>query len=406
MELINALIRNMVRGTYDLQKLRMQTGNRVTAIFKVKVGLETNGMTEEQLDKESKKLLAKLRKSYQRITDGIVEENFSEETGIVVSKLPSMKKFKGDDLITEYGELILVDNYMKILENEESQFKQLGNALKGIPIYDKFLANIEGIGPQMAGVIISEIDIAASEYPSSLWKYAGLDAVEIGHYTDELGKEHVVPGWEVAQFKSNPENLGKVMLAHDRYPVAFSSVGRSRKEWCLEKVEYKSKDGEMAVRNSITFNPFLKTKLVGVLGGSFLRTGVTKVDGVKLGAGKRLEMATTLGFEYDSDSNNKVDYEVTSFLKSRGYTVETEYSKYGQIYYDYKRRLNNSPSHDEKTDLHKHNMAIRYMIKRFLVDLYAVWRALEGLPVADEYSVAKLGMVHGIASVDKGKKVA
>jgi hypothetical protein len=41
-------------------------------------------------------------------------------------------------------------------------------------------------------------------------------------------------------------------------------------------------------------------------------------------------------------------------------------------------------------------MALRYMIKIFLIDLYNNWRRLEGLPVAPPYSEAKLGMVpHG-----------
>ena len=55
------------------------------------------------------------------------------------------------------------------------------------------------------------------------------------------------------------------------------------------------------------------------------------------------------------------------------------------------------PEHAEKSDAHIHNMAVRFMVKRFLVELYAEWRKLEGLFVADEYSVAKLGMEHGKA---------
>jgi hypothetical protein len=39
-------------------------------------------------------------------------------------------------------------------------------------------------------------------------------------------------------------------------------------------------------------------------------------------------------------------------------------------------------------------MAVRYAVKRFLVDLHYKWRALEGLPVSEEYSVAKLGIIH------------
>jgi hypothetical protein len=44
---------------------------------------------------------------------------------------------------------------------------------------------------------------------------------------------------------------------------------------------------------------------------------------------------------------------------------------------------------------HRHNAAMRYMIKRFLVDLYKAWRPLEGLPVAPEYGEGKLGIIHG-----------
>ena len=37
---------------------------------------------------------------------------------------------------------------------------------------------------------------------------------------------------------------------------------------------------------------------------------------------------------------------------------------------------------------------MRYMVKRFLVDLHIKWRGLEGLEVTTEYSVGKLGIHH------------
>ena len=46
-------------------------------------------------------------------------------------------------------------------------------------------------------------------------------------------------------------------------------------------------------------------------------------------------------------------------------------------------------------------MAKRYMIKRFLVDLYNFWRKQEGLPVATEYAEGKLGIKHGVAHEGK-----
>jgi hypothetical protein len=161
------------------------------------------------------------------------------------------------------------------------------------------LKDVRGCGPLMAAVIISEIDPHKAKYVSSFWKYAGLDVAEDGN-------------------------------------------GRSRKKEHLVEVEYVNKDGELSKRQSITFNPFLKTKLVGVLGTSFIRSG----------------------------------------------------GKYAEIYYDYKNRLENHPVHKDKTKLHKHNMAIRYMIKMFLKDLYIAWRKLEGLPVLPDYAEGKLGIIH------------
>ena len=70
---------------------------------------------------------------------------------------------------------------------------------------------------------------------------------------------------------------------------------------------------------------------------------------------------------------------------------------YRKIYDDYKHRIENMQEHADKSKGHRHAMAVRYMIKRFLVDLYTQWRKLEGLPVADEYSIAKLGLIHKVA---------
>ena len=402
----NNLIRTMCRGSYDLQKTRIMFGNRITLNFKTKLGLKTDGMSEAQLASAEKKILDDLRKSYMRITDGVVNEG--RET--IEGKLPSPKKFVGDSLITTYTELILVDQYMTILNAEEQHFHKLKKLMKGIPIYDEFLSGVTGCGTAMSAVIISEINIHAAEYPSSLHVYAGLDCVTIGKYTDEAGKEHIIPAREIDVFyneaiSNDPHSDKKItdfqMLAHDKYPVTFESVGRSKKEYCLVKKEYVSKEGDVKVRDSITYNPFLKTKLIGVLGGSFLKAGNTFVDGAKMGTSKRLELAEKLGFKKDTKSEVDVKEQVITFLRNRDYTIDIEYSKYGKTYYEYKNRIQNMPVHKEKTPLHIHNMAIRYMVKRFLIDLYTAYRKLENLPVATEYAEGKLGIIHKVATEGK-----
>jgi hypothetical protein len=398
----SSIIRTMVRGVYDLQKVRIQMGNRITGNFKAKLGQEP-GTSEKELEKQAKKVLTLLRASYDRITDGIVEAG---------GKLPSAKKFKGDELISTYTELVLVDQYMGLLRNEERHFRKLQSILVGIPIYDTFLSKIVGCGPAMSGVIISEFDICKAEYSSSLWKYAGLDVVTIGKFTDEGGKDRTIPA---AQIEDLVATIGldiSIPIQIDGKTVTLTQVGRSKKEFCLVDRTYKNKKGNEAVRKSITFNPFLKTKLLGVLGTSFLRSVKCFVDSIQLNSVKRLALAKSLGFveaveivdgsseesdivaDEEDTASLQVREQVINFLREKGHKVTIDAGPYGQAYYDYKNRLINHPKHKDKSEGHRHNMANRYMIKRFLVDLYAAWRPLEGLPVAKEYSEAKLGIIH------------
>ena len=285
-------LKTIVRGAYDIQKNRIQTGNRLVGNFKAKLG-QAPSEKEDTIDKEGQQVLLNLRRSHKLLTEG-------------VASFPRQATFKGDEVISDYTELCLVDNYLELEAQEKSHFRRLGNILKGYPIYNEFLLGVTGVGPAMAGVMLSEIDITKAEYPSSLHKYAGLD-------------------------------------------VASDGQGRSRKKEHLEDSEYTDKEGKVQIKKGITFNPFLKTKLVGVLGSSFIKQSPDKCV-------------------------------------------------YRKIYDDYKHRLEHMDAHKEKSKGHRHSMAIRYMIKMFLVDLYNAWRRLEGLPVAPTYSEAKLGKVHKIAA--------
>lgn len=280
------MIRTMVRGAYDVQKLRIMMGNRIVINFKAKLG-QSAGTAEEELDEDAKRILADLRIRYDKITDG-------------VKSFPRQTSFKGDEVISTYTELCLVAQYLELERDESAHFRRLGNVLREVPIYTAFLESVRGIGPAMAGVIVSEIDITKARHVSSLWKYAGLD-------------------------------------------VAQDGKGRSRKGEHLVDVEYTSKDGEIKQKKSITFNPFLKTKLVGVMGGSFIKAGN---------------------------------------------------ERYRKVYDDYKHRLENHAVYKDHSKGHRHNMAVRYMVKVFLADLWVTWRTLENLPVTAPYHEAKLGLKH------------
>lgn len=210
-------LRAMTRGAYDLQKLRMQMGSRICAAFKSKLGIEPGKKEEEQEDEETKKILKQIKDAYKLVTDGIRRE------------LPTMKEFKGNELISTYTELCLVAEYISLQAEEDKHFRRLGLILPNFPIYNLFLEPTDGCGNAMSALIITEIDISKSKYPSSLWKFAGLDVADDGR-------------------------------------------GRSRRKEHLVMREYTAKDGQKEMRKSITFNPRLKTKLY-VLAGCMIKAG-------------------------------------------------------------------------------------------------------------------------------------
>lgn len=344
------LLRTYVSSAYDLQDMRVQLGNRLVANFKSKLG-QKPGMTEEELEKLEKDILDKLRASHKRLADAMPKR---------------MKDFKGDELITEYAEYTMVNSYMHQLTVEEDHFAAMKHILQEFPIYTEFLSKVKGIGPAMAGVIVSEFDPHKAEYPSSFWRYAGLDVGDDGR-------------------------------------------GRSRKAEHLIDREYEPKGWKagqpLATRKSITFNPFLKTKLIGVMGPSFIKASRVLIDGENMSTVRRAELAKGYGWDPKTPEGKVKDPqtardEVFAVLKAYNHEITFDNSPYQVMYQQYKNRLKNMPQHAEKSDLHHHNMAIRYAVKGFLIDLYKVWRALEGLPVAPSYAEAKLGMEHGRGASD------
>jgi len=304
------LLKLMVRGSYDLQALRMQAGLRLCANFRAKLKcneeqIDDEGVVTDDLSDDAVKIIDQLKVSYRRLTDGVARNR----------TIPLESGFTGDELISDYTELMLIDQYMRLELQETSQFGQLIHTLKKIPIYNEYLADVRGIGPALAAVLITYLDPAKARHASSFWKYSGLD-------------------------------------------VGADGAGRSRRAEHLIDREYVDKNGNAATRLSTTYNPWLKMKLLGGLGPSFLRSN----------------------------------------------------SPWRETFDGYRHRINSDPARIKVTvgewkKLHKaggdlrnvwtpgriKNAAIRYMVKMFLADLWAKWRALEGLPVTVPYAVGKLG---------------
>lgn len=215
-----AALKLMVKGAYDLQALRMQAGLRLCANFRAKLKDAIEPDDEEpddELSAEAIKVVDLLKASYRRLTDGVAKNR----------TLPSDKGFNGDELISTFTELTLVDQYVRLEAQECLQFRQMTATLEKIPIY-AWLRQQGGIGPALAGVLISTLDPHKARHVSSFWKYAGLD-------------------------------------------VGGDGRGRSRRAEHLVEREYTDKNGRPATRMGVTYNPWLKTKLF-TLAGSFMRS--------------------------------------------------------------------------------------------------------------------------------------
>ncbi|MEN6565906.1 MAG: transposase [Veillonellales bacterium] len=291
-------LKSLVKSFYDAQQLRVEVGNRICQNVRVRMG-QTPGTSTEEMDAKAQVLLKDMATEYKRLADSLTNSTNR-------AKVKLLEENHG--VITDVFEFELVGYYVDLLNNESRVEKNITNMIKEFPIYTEFLQQVRGCGPLMSAVIIASLDPYRARHISSFWKYAGLDVV-----VNEDG----------------------------------TTEGRSRKAHHLVEQQYTDKDGKEQTKKGISFNPFLKTKLVGVLG--------------------------------------------SSFIKLR--------SPYRDLYDGYKFRLESNPALAEMTKLHKHNRAVRYMIKMFLKDLWLKWRELEGLEITPDYAEGKLGLKHSAPSI-------
>lgn len=305
-------LRLMVRGAYDLQALRIQSGLRLCANFRARLKdkLADDSEDEEaELSDEAIKVIDELKASYRRLTDGVARNR----------TLPSEKKFQGDALISNFTELVLISQYVDVESQEQKHFRQMTATLEDIPIYQSFLKTERGIGPALAAVLITYFNPHKARHVSSFWKYAGLDVAEDG-------------------------------MARSR-----------RKEHLIERT-YVDRNGVEATRLSTTYNPWLRMKLLGSLGPSFLRN-----------ASPRRQLYDNYRYRITTDMHR---HKVTVAEWKRAFRAGEEVRNLwppGRI----------------------HKAALRYMVKIFLIDLWTNWRHLEGLPVTQTYNEMRRGYGHG-----------
>lgn len=315
------VLRSSVRGHYDIQEVRMSTAQRLCTNVLVKLGVDP-GTKIDDSDPLIQKLMKVLLEEYTTITEAMVMHHHTLKRALRES----------DGVISDATEYALIRAYVSLKEEEA----HLKSKLKGylelhFDVWNDFLKSIAGVGELMGGVIISEFDIHKARYVTSLWKYAGLDVIEV---TDDNGTR---------------------------------MEGRGRKKSHQRDIPYVNKKGEEKIKKGLSHNPFLKSKLMGVLASGMIMQHARKENEYAL-----------IYYQYKHRIKQRVNIIRMKLIKNDKLSEEDAEAVVKKEYP--KKRID--------------MMAKRYMIKMFLKDLYVFWRAQEGLPVYPSYEEAKLGLNH------------
>jgi hypothetical protein len=212
----------------------------------------------------------------------------------------------------------MIEEYVLLLKAEEKNKEALKEVVSQYPLWESFFKQVPGCGPELAGVCIALFDPYKARHAAGFWSFSGLNPVRI---TNKEGKEQI--------------------------------IGNCKRYTTMQ--EYIDKEGKVQQKKGITYNPDLKTALLGVGATNFLKAGIRSIK----------------------------DEETKEVL------AVTAKGKYANMYMDYKHRKH--MQYPEYSLKHIDSMAKRWMMRNFVRDLWVAWRTLEELPVSRPYEEEFLG---------------
>lgn len=302
-------IKNAVRFFYDLQELRMQSSNRAQKKSKT-IALDEHDKT------------------------------FMKKTGDGLAAL------------------------------EKEALKEVMRLIKHHPAWG-WLKDVRGVGPTMAGVIISEVDINRCTTVSKLWAYCGL-AVGPDGKADRKKKGE--------KLKYNPWLKSKVLKVLGDSFIKSCSYD-SEVGYCTSAV-LRDADGKQ-----VTYVDEATGKRKKVMKKVPLPEGVTPYRKYYDDKKHRRENQSVDKCQACEGKGVVIrvcrDEETVPGQKKTRNTIECPNCKGGKV----------KPMWGASQD-HRHKDAVRVMIKQFLLDLWVYWRTAEGLEVRPSYAEEKLGIKH------------
>lgn len=322
------------------QKNRIKMGNFILSTFLISMGKKKfNDMKEELNPNKNKSCVDKVNENGEIIKTNNIQtvkllensfkeimgnyKNYAENNNLKVNEIIPLNKFSlfKNETIKNYSLYKQIAVYFMLKNAENICKKEMARLVHMHPLWYKYLVGVSGVGEVTAAIMLSSLDIRKTEHPSGFIRYLGMDTVPD---LDENGN------------------------------IQYNSDGSIKKRARCKKDKvtqtYLASDGSVKTRENINYNIFVKSRIIGVLG--------------------------------------------QSFVKHKG--------PYNTIYKDYKERITNSSRYDylfegkdKRISAHANNMAIKYACSQFIIDTWLRWREIEGLPLnGGSYAEGKLGLNH------------
>ena len=174
---------------------------------------------DEELSEKAQKIIDILKGEYRRLTEGVARNR----------TLPRREGFKGSGVVSDFAELVLI-HQCRITRKARARaiqayWRSAGRCSGVRRLAGKATRHRSGHGRSAC----DQLRYQQGGPPVAVWANAGLD-------------------------------------------VGPDGFARSRRAAHLIEREYKAKDGEIKKKMSTTFDPWLQSRMLGVLGGSLLRS--------------------------------------------------------------------------------------------------------------------------------------
>jgi hypothetical protein len=342
----------LVDTYFDSQKFRIRTANRIShfkdynpSIPEIVEKFDPEAQLNEAASKRLHELHLMIPENMPR--DAIIKMMSEFYNALMQDKYQIDNQVFISDEFGNQG-VYLINDYKRLEKRIEAKIK---NQVNTYPIYKEYLKETKGIGPILAGGLISYIHpISRFDSVSKLWAYAGMDVREI---CSNCNKRYIVDakrGEWIERRANRLENISKTRKDQSKVKTHEQCIKEAEALIChcenpvLVKTSPKARAGEM-----IDWNPELK-KLLYLVSDQFVR-------------------------QRSSPYRKVYEEAKLTYMNRPDLMKEIEKKQKGEV----------------KGTAHIEAMARRKTVKLFLSHLWETWRKLEGLPTPEPYVFSVLG---------------